>query len=203
MSPLSPLFQSRPKVLSAVLLLLLLVAGCQKHVPPPSSPPPPPSPAERLQSLKQTVAAGNCAEAVPVLAALVGQMPESAEAFLLLGLCSARQGQPERAETALSRAASLDPGNPKPQEALGILRYGQKNYPAAKDALTRAAALGSANPQTYYYLGNLAMQAGNCPPALENYRKAMAKDPAYGDAFKEYRAAAAACAKSGLGGGKP
>ena len=202
MSPLSPLFQSRPSILPAVLLLLLLLAGCQKQLPPPSSPPPP-SPAERLQSLKQTVAAGNCAEAVPALAALVGQMPDSAEAFLLLGLCSARQGQPERAETALSRAASLDPGNPRPQEALGILRYGQQNFPAAKDALTRAAALGSANPQTYYYLGNLAMQAGNCPPALDNYRKAMAKDPTYGDAFKEYRAAVAACAKVGQGGGKP
>lgn len=203
MSPLSLLFQSRPRVLPAILLLLLLAAGCQKQLPPPSSPPPPPTPAERLQSLKQTVAAGNCAEAVPALADLVAQLPDSAEAFLLLGLCSARQGQPERAETALSRAASLDPGNPKPQEALGILRYGQKNFPAAKDAFTQAAALGSANAQTYYYLGNLAMQAGNCPPALENYRKAMAKDPTYNDAFKEYRAAVAACAKFGQGGGKP
>lgn len=201
---MSRLTRLRPKALLAVLLLVLLLAGCQKRVPPPSAPPPP-NPAERLQGLKKTVAAGNCADALPALDDLARQMPDSAETFLLLGVCAARHNAPERAETALSRAASLDPGNPRPLEALGILRYGQKNFPAARDALAKAVALGSTNPQTYYYLGNLDMHSGNCPEALENYRKSMAKDPAFGDAFKEYRAAAAACAKAGRGsgGGKP
>jgi len=205
---MSRLLRLRPQALAAALLFLLFLTGCQKQLPPPSSPPPPPTPAERLQSLRQDVAAGHCAQALPNLNALVAQLPDSAEAFLLLGLCNAKQNDPGRAETALSRAASLEPDNPRPLEALGILRYGQKQYPAAKDALTRAAALGSANAQTYYYLGNLDMQAGRCPQALENYRKAMAKDPAYHDAFSEYRAAAAACAKPGMAGenrgsGKP
>lgn len=200
MSRLSRLFRLRPQALSTVLLLVLVLAGCQKQLPPPSSPPPPP-PAQRLQGLKQDVAAGRCAEALPGLDALVRQLPDSAEAFLLLGLCNAKQNNPERAEAALSRAASLDPNNPRPLEALGILRYGQKQYSAARDAFTRAVALGSTNAQTYYYLGNLDMQAGHCPQALDNYRKAMAKDPAYRDASSEYRAAAAACAKPGMGGG--
>lgn len=197
---MSRLPRLRPQALSAALLFLLLLTGCQKQLPPPSSPPPP-TPAERLQSLRQDVAAGRCAQALPDLNALVAQVPDSAEAFLLLGLCNAKQNDPGRAETALSRAASLDPDNPRPLEALGILRYGQKQYAAAKDALTRAAALGSTNAQTYYYLGNLDMQAGHCPQALDNYRKAMTKDPAYHDAFSEYRAAAAACAKPGMSGG--
>ncbi|MFP5258520.1 MAG: tetratricopeptide repeat protein [Acidobacteriota bacterium] len=198
---MSRMLRLRPQALSSALLFVLLLTGCQKQLPPPSSPPPPPTQAERLQSLKQRVAAGRCAQALPDLNAFVDQVPDSAEAFLLLGLCNAKQNDPERAGTALSRAASLEPDNPRPLEALGILRYGQKKYPAARDALTRAAALGSSNAQTYYYLGNLDMQAGHCPQALDNYRKAMAKDPAYHDAFSEYRAAAAACAKPGMGGG--
>jgi len=193
----------RPKALRGALLFAALLVGCQKQLPPPGSPPSPPNPAERLESLQKTVVAGNCAEATPALGDFVAQQPDSAEAFLLLGLCQAKQGQPERAEIALSRAASLDPGNPRPLEALGVLRYGQKNFPAAKDALSRAAALGSANPQTYYYLGNLHMQVGDCPAALENYRKSMVKDPTFGAASKEYRAAAAACAKVGRSGVKP
>ena len=200
---MSRLLLLRPKALLGALLFAALLAGCQKQLPPPGSPPPPPNPAERLESLQQTVAAGNCVGAAPALDELVREQPDSAAAFLLLGLCQAKQAQSERAEITLSRAASLDPGNPRPLEALGILRYDQKNFPAAKDALSRAAALGSANPQTYYYLGNLDMQAGNCPAALENYRKSMAKDPTFGAASKEYRAAAAACAKAGRPGEKP
>ena len=194
----------RPKALLLVLLLVVLLAGCQKQLPPPGEPSlPAPTLAERLESLKKTVVAGNCAAATPALDEFVRERPDSAEAFLLLGLCQAKQSNPDRAETALSRAASLDPDNPRPLEALGILRYGQKNFPAAKQAFARAVALGSANPQTYYYLGNLAMQAGNCPVALENYRKSMGKDPTFNDASKEYRAAAVACAKPGRVDGKP
>ena len=193
----------RPKALLSALLLAALLAGCQKQLAPPDSPPPPPTPVQRLESLQKTVVAGNCADATPALEAFVRERPDAADAVLLLGLCQARQGLPERAETALYRAASLDPDNPRPLEALGILRYERKDFPAAKDALARAVALGSANPQTYYYLGNLAMQAGNCPAALDNYRKSMAKDPTFGAASKEYRAAATACAKSGRFGGKP
>jgi cytochrome c-type biogenesis protein CcmH/NrfG len=176
------------------LLTLMPLAACQKHVPPPSQPQP--TPAQRLETARQAVVAGNCAQTLTTLDELVGQLPQSAEAFLLLGLCAAKQNVPERAETALSKAASLEPDNPRPLEALGILRYTQARFPAAKDALTQAANRNSANPQTYYYLGNLAMQTGNCPDALANYRKAMAKDPAFSDAFKEYRAAATACAKA-------
>lgn len=182
-------------VLLGILLALLSLAGCQKQTPPPAVPPAP-SPAERLDALRQKVAAGQCAAALPALADLTRQTPDSSEAFLLLGLCAARESDPERAEIALARAATLAAGNPKPLEALGILRYGRNQPAAAKEALGKAAALQSANPQTYYYLGNLAMLAGDCPTALDNYRKAMTKDPAYGDAFKEYRAAATACAQT-------
>ncbi|MHC1791732.1 tetratricopeptide repeat protein [Solidesulfovibrio sp.] len=189
---MSRLSRLRPALLFAILLSLV---GCQKQVPPPAGPADP-GPAQRLESLKRTVAAGDCATARPALAEITRQLPDSAEAYLLLGVCAARQNDPEQAEIALSRAATLDAGNPRPQEALGILRYGGNQPAAAREALAKAAALHSANPQTYYYLGNLAMAAGDCPTALESYRKAMVMDPSYGDVFKEYRAAANACAKA-------
>jgi Flp pilus assembly protein TadD len=186
---------ARCQAAACILLCLMLLAGCQKQLPPP--PAPQPGPAQRLDTARQTVVAGNCAQALPSLEALAKDLPGSGETFLLLGLCAAKQNQPERAEAALSKAASLEPDNPRPLEALGILRYTQNRFPEAQTALAKAATLKSTNPQTYYYLGNLAMKAGNCTEALENYRLSMAKDPAFSDAFKEYRAAANACAKAG------
>ena len=180
--------------LLCILLTMLPLAACQKQTLAP--PPPQATPAERLEKAKQAATAGNCAATLPELTELVREMPRSAEAFLLLGLCAAKTNAPEQAEAALSKAASLEPENPRPLEALGILRYSRSQFPAAKDALAKAVNRNSSNPQTYYYLGNLDMQAGNCPSALDNYRKAMAKDPAFSDAFKEYRAAITACAKT-------
>ncbi|EKO38812.1 MAG: Tfp pilus assembly protein PilF, partial [Solidesulfovibrio magneticus str. Maddingley MBC34] len=177
-------------------LCLGLAAGCQKQPGPPPTPPPAPTAGQRLDAARQAVLAGDCARALPELETLPGELPQSGETFLLLGLCRAKQGQPDRAEAALAKASSLEPDNPRPLEALGILRYGQGRRPEAREALGKAAELKSTNPQTYYYLGNIAMQAGQCSQALDYYRMSMVKDPAFGDAFKEYRAAAAACAKS-------
>lgn len=174
---------------------MIPLAACQKQ---PSSPLPSSiqaTPAERLGKARQAVVAGNCATIRPELDELARLMPQSAEASLLLGLCAAKEHLPDRAEAAFAKAASLDPANPQPLEALGILRYTQSQFPAAKEALSQAADRHSSNPQTYYYLGNLDMQAGNCPSALDNYRKAMAKGPTFAAAAKEYRAAVAACAK--------
>ncbi|KHK01066.1 tetratricopeptide repeat protein [Desulfovibrio sp. TomC] len=190
-----PLPRLRSAALLCLLLAVSLLAACQKQTPPPLPSAPPPTPAERLGKARQSVAAGNCAAVRPELDELVRQLPQSAEAFLLLGLCAAKEQLPDRAEAALAKAASLDPANPQPLEALGILRYTQSRFPAAKEALSQAADRHSANPQTYYYLGNLDMQAGNCPSALDNYRKAMAKGPTFAAAAKEYRAAVAACTK--------
>jgi len=184
-------------VWTVVLLLALSLMGCQKKVAVQPSPvAPAPTPAERLEAGKKAFVAGDCAKAMPALEEATRLLPDAADGFLYLGLCAALQKHSEQAETALGRAASLDPQNPRPVEALGILHYADGKRDAAKASLNQAVALNSVNPQVFYYLGNLAMFAGDCPSALVDYRRALLLDASFAPAIAEYKAAIAACAKA-------
>jgi Tfp pilus assembly protein PilF len=182
---------------AVTLLVALTLVGCQKKTPLPE-PVPTPSASERLEVGKKAFAAGNCTSATSAFSEAAGLTPEPAEAHLYLGLCAARQNEPDRAERELRRAAALDPKDPRPLEALGILQYSLGRRDAAKDALTEAVARGSANAQVAYYQGNLAMFAGDCPAAVLAYRRAMTLDPTFAPATVEYQAARVACAKAEL-----
>ncbi|MHC1711956.1 MAG: tetratricopeptide repeat protein [Solidesulfovibrio sp.] len=184
-----------PLVFLTIPLLVLALAGCQKQTPlPPAAPTPTVS--ERLEVGKKAFAAGNCAAAVPALREAAGFTPEPAEAHLYLGLCAARQNEPDRAELELRRAAALDSKDPRPLEALGILLYALDRRDAAKASLAEAVARGSANAQVAYYQGNLAMFAGDCPAAMLAYRRAMILDASFAPAVAEYQSARVACAKA-------
>lgn len=191
-----------PLALAAAVLLVMMLAGCQKKTPLPP-PVPVPSAAERLAAGQKAFAAGDCAKALPALAEAVRLEPEAAEAHFLLGLCAARQNDPDRAETELSRAAAADPKNPRPLEALGILQYTRDRRDAAGKSFEAAVARGSTNAQVAYYQGNLAMFAGDCPAALLAYRRAMTLDASFAPALAEYRAARLACAKAETKTAKP
>jgi Tfp pilus assembly protein PilF len=182
-------------VFLTIPLLTLALAGCQKQTPlPPAAPTPTVS--ERLATGKKAFAAGNCAAAVPALSEAAGFTPEPAEAHLYLGLCAARQNEPDRAEQELRRAAALDAKDPHPLEALGILHYTLDRREAAKASLAEAVDRGSANAQVAYYQGNLAMFAGDCPAAMLAYRRAMVLDASFAPAVAEYQSARVACAKA-------
>jgi Tfp pilus assembly protein PilF len=183
-----------PLAAAAILLVVLSLFGCQKKALPPA--PPAPAVSDRLEVGKKAFAAGDCTTALPALAEAVREQPGSAEAYFLLGLCAGRQHEAGRAEEALRRAAALDPKDPRPLEALGILQYEAGRRAEAGESLAAAAARGSAKAQVAYYQGNLAMFAGDCPAALLAYRRAMTLDASFVPAQAEYQAARVACAKA-------
>jgi Tfp pilus assembly protein PilF len=186
-------------VLPALLALGVALAGCQKQPPSPATVAPapvPPSAADRLEAGKKAVAAGDCDKARSDLDEAVRLAPHAAEAHLYLGLCAARENEPERVERQLGLAAAADAGDPRPLEALGIFRYGRGDREGARRALSEAVDRGSKSAQVFYYRGNLAMFARDCREALADYRRAMALDPAFGPAATEYKAARLACARA-------
>lgn len=184
--------------LSVWCLVLSLGACARKVVSPPAAPAaaPAPSAASRLEAGKKAFAADGCAKALPALTEAVRLDPSLAEVHLYLGLCEARKGEVGRGRAELTEAARLDPTDPRPLEALGILYYGSGDHTAAASTLDAAIGRGSKNAQVFYYQGNLAMLAGDCRHALHHYRQAMVLEPSFAAAAVEYQSARMACARA-------
>lgn len=182
-----------PMVLASVIVLsfMLAMAGCQKRMPGPEVVAAPPAGA--LETGRAAFVAGDDVTAMAALSRAVAENPGSATASMLLGLCAARQGDIAKAEQALRRAAGLDPRDPRPLEALGIILYSKDNRAAAERIFSEAVKRGSTSPQVAYYQGNLAMFAHDCPGALRAYQRAMELDAHYAPASTEYRSARRVC----------
>ncbi len=86
-----------------------------------------------------------------------------------VGLSALQVGDDVRAESALSQATRIAPGEPAGWANWGILALRQRNYDVAAERLNRSLALAQHNDQIYYLLGVLESDRGNSQAAITNF----------------------------------
>ncbi|MFT4112872.1 FG-GAP-like repeat-containing protein [Silvibacterium sp.] len=94
-----------------------------------------------------------------------------------VGLSALQVGDDVRAESALSDAAAVAPGEPAMWVNWGILALRQRNFDVAAERLNRAAKLAPHNAQVYYLLGVLESERGNMQAAVSDFGLAAGFDP--------------------------
>ncbi|HEX4308506.1 MAG TPA: FG-GAP-like repeat-containing protein [Acidobacteriaceae bacterium] len=94
-----------------------------------------------------------------------------------VGLAAMEVGNDVRAESELSQATQLAPGEPAGWADWGILALRQRNFDPAKQRLDRAHALAPGNSRIDADLGVLESARGNSAEAIANLRKAVDLDP--------------------------
>lgn len=110
----------------------------------------------------------------------------SARAWNSLGLTFDMQGRLEQAQNALERAADLNRKqahpSPWPPHDLGFLLLRMDRPKEAEASLRESLRYDPAFPQSHYHLGRTLEKEGLDEAAVEEYKKAVAIDPASSDA---------------------
>jgi Flp pilus assembly protein TadD len=104
--------------------------------------------------------------------------PSSAEyhefiSSFYVGLAALQVGDDVRAESTLSRATQLAPGEPAAWTDWGILALRQRNFDLAAERFERARKLVPKDDHIYYLLGILGSDRGDAASAILNLRKAV------------------------------
>ena len=94
-----------------------------------------------------------------------------------IGLSALQVGDDVRAESMLSQASQLAPGEPTVWANWGILAMRQRNYDAAAQRFEQARNLAPKNSQIEYLMGALESERGNSPAAIAHLSKAVDLDP--------------------------
>ena len=94
-----------------------------------------------------------------------------------VGLSALQVGDDVRAESELSRATQIAPGEPAAWANWGILALRQRNFDAAGQRFERAGALDPKNGDIYYLRGLVEDGKGNSGGAIADFRKAIEIDP--------------------------
>ena len=108
--------------------------------------------------------------------------PSSAEyhefiSSFYVGLAALQVGDDVRAESSLSHAAQLAPGEPAAWADWGILALRQRNFDLAAARFERAHKLAVKNDHIYYLLGILGSDRGDSASAISNLRQAVQLNP--------------------------
>ena len=94
-----------------------------------------------------------------------------------VGLAALQVGDDVRAESSLSLATQLAPGEPAAWTDWGILALRQRNFDPAAERLERARKLAPKNDRIYYLLGILGSDRGDPASAISNLRQAVQLNP--------------------------
>jgi Tfp pilus assembly protein PilF len=86
-----------------------------------------------------------------------------------VGLAALQVGDDVRAESTLSQATTIAPGEPAAWANWGILALRQRNFDVAAQRLNRALKLAPRNDQIYYLLGILESNRGNSQAAITDF----------------------------------
>jgi hypothetical protein len=93
------------------------------------------------------------------------------------GLAALQVGDDVRAESSLSEATRLAPGEPAGWVDWGVLALRQRSYDSAAERLDRARKLAPKNDQIDYLLGLLESERGNSAAAIAHLQDAVQIDP--------------------------
>lgn len=124
----------------------------------------------------------NYPEAEKQYRALLGDLPYETEARLLLLYVLIDQGRHEEALVEAETLAAQDPGDEVAWSAVGDLALKLGRYGQADEALQKLVALAPDNPNAHFLLGDASFFREQYDAAAAHYGKALALDPAFGDA---------------------
>lgn len=120
---------------------------------------------------------GEKKQAREVLEELVRKEPHSAQAFDLLGLVSAGEGDYEAARANHVRALSLEPYRQESHFNLGLALTALGRLPEAEQAFATCLHLDPQDAEAAFNLGVTSESMGNAAQAVASYRTALSLDP--------------------------
>ena len=94
-----------------------------------------------------------------------------------VGLAALQVGDDVRAESSLSHATEIAPGEPAAWADWGILALRQRNFDLAAERFEHARKLIPKDDRIYYLLGILASSRGDSAGAISNLREALSLNP--------------------------
>ncbi len=125
---------------------------------------------------------GDLARAEDLLEQAIGQRPDCAEAYVVLGQLQQRRGALDEAADAYTLACHHAPQMQKAALFLGMLLLERGDEDAARQALERAVALDPADAVAVNALGAAQFKSGLRDAAVANFRKALALKPDFAEA---------------------
>jgi type IV pilus assembly protein PilF len=128
---------------------------------------------------------GNLQQAKEKIDRALDQNPRFARAHLVAGMLYNRLGDERAAETHYERAISLEPKNPEFKNNYATYLCQQKKFERGEKIALEAAAdpLYKTPEVAYLNAGTCARSAGDVKRAEENFRKALATKPRFGEAL--------------------
>jgi tetratricopeptide (TPR) repeat protein len=125
-------------------------------------------------------------ESIENLEKALGRDPNSARVWDSLGLAWDMQGQMDEARKAFEKAVSLNRAQPLPSawppHNFGYLLLRLGEAAAAEDALRESLRYDAKLARTHYYLGRVLEKEGRANEAVQEFKIAVAGDPASADA---------------------
>ena len=94
-----------------------------------------------------------------------------------VGLAALQVGDDVRAESSLSHATQIAPGEPAAWADWGILALRQRNFDLAAERFERARKLDPKDDRIYYLLGILGSSRGDSSSAITSLREAISLNP--------------------------
>jgi tetratricopeptide (TPR) repeat protein len=129
---------------------------------------------------------GRYDEAIEAYEEVIADTPEWWEAHANLGICHARNGQPQGAEAAFRRGLEDCPGSPEIRDELAAhLLAERKDLDEALRLSEEAVALGRDEIRHLHTLGEVRLVMGDEAGAAEAYRAMLALDPENPEAHLE------------------
>jgi len=128
------------------------------------------------------LAAGQLDEAERDFKKVLLLVPDNIPTTLNLSLIAYRRRDYPAAEALLRKACRLAPENGLPWLMLGILHFERDQLDAALAALAQAVLYAPKDPRAHHFLGMTVGRKGWYSGAEDELRKALALDPAFGEA---------------------
>jgi len=128
---------------------------------------------------------GNLQQAKEKIDRALDQNPRYARAHLVAGMLYTRLGDENKAESHYERAIALEPKNPEFRNNYAVYLCQQKKFERGRKLALEAAAdpLYKTPEVAYLNAGTCARGAGDVKGAEENFRRALAAKPRFGEAL--------------------
>jgi type IV pilus assembly protein PilF len=128
---------------------------------------------------------GNLQQAKDKIDRALEQNPRYGRAHLIAGMLYNRLGDERQAESHYERAISLEPKNPEFKNNYAVYLCQQKKYDRGRKIALEAAAdpLYKTPEVAFLNAGNCALTNGDMKTAEDDFRKALAQKPKFGEAL--------------------
>ena len=139
---------------------------------------------EILYLLEESYRRGrNAAKAKNVFTELMSRYPNSALVHKLMGVAYDEQGDSDQSLAEFKEAVRIDPRLQDAHLAIGILYMNKHEDEEAIPWLQQELALNQCQAAAHYYLGEIDRRAAHAAAALIQYRRALACDSTFPDAY--------------------